>query len=57
MNQLSHLYSEINTARNELYSALEAQQNLCHHEVCKLSCKLDKLIVEFQTKYCLGQYK
>ena len=49
------LYCEIDSAKNELYSAMDRNKNLTHDDVCFLSSKLDKLIVEYQLKACVGK--
>jgi len=51
-----HLSCEIDSAKSELYSVMDRKKNLTHDDVCFLSSKLDKLIVEYQIKTCAGKY-
>ncbi|AEE91274.1 MAG: Spo0E family sporulation regulatory protein-aspartic acid phosphatase [Tepidanaerobacter acetatoxydans] len=44
------LAQEIDEAKGELYSALEAEKSLINKKVYFLSSKLDKLILEYQLK-------
>ncbi|MGI5858191.1 MAG: aspartyl-phosphate phosphatase Spo0E family protein [Tepidanaerobacteraceae bacterium] len=44
------LAQEIDEAKGELYSVLEAKKSLNNKEVYVLSSKLDKLIFEYQSR-------
>lgn len=47
--------NEIDEAKKELYTALEANKSLVSSEVCLISSRLDKLIIEYQLEYVNGR--